>query len=441
MVRSLMVMSAVVMMSTVVVADETGMIRLAGTPEQIGTHWGQLHRETIARDVEASLQKAAKTNVTREMIIERSTLFRKIAREIAPHWLEEARATARAAGVDEELYVALIDGESRSRYLHECTSYAVSRDHTKNGLILFHKNRDNTDRPQVAPMLASSLEGIHKFIAVSNIGPLRCSMMVNEKGLAGSCDYPADRKKDSSTLKLPAAEPQYRGMMAGTILRYIAERASSCAEALTIIEDFVAKGYYAGGDVNGSHWLFVDRTGAILEVCNNARHIVSKTHTQKAYFSRLNKSAAANQLREATDPISFSMFHNVSRDRSICFRTSISGMTVEIDPDHPELLTCAWIALPARTVAFPVLMGQSSIPTCLADGTANQAGKKSSAQTDRWEALEQSMHAEKEELKAELAASIEAGNPHASHVEALDRWSQAQAEKLIKELTPKIAAE
>jgi len=434
MMRSFGVLTLVAMMSAVAIAGDTGMIRLAGTPEQIGTQWGQLHRETIARDVEASLKKAAKANVTREMIIERSARFLEIALEIAPHWVEEARATARAAGVDEELYVALIDGESRSRYLHECTSYAVSRDQTRDGLILFHKNRDNTDRPQVAPMLESSLEGIHKFIAVSNVGPLRCSMMVNEKGLAGSGDYPADRKKDSSTLKLPPADPQYRGLMAGTILRHIAERASSCAEALAILEDFVAKGYYAGGDVNGSHWLFVDRTGAILEVCNNSRHIVSKTHTQKAYFSRLNNSAAARKLREAKEPIDFSTFHNISRDPSICFRTSISGMTVEIDPDHPELLTCAWIALPARTVAFPVLMGQSHIPACLADGMANQLGKKGPAQADHWAAVERSIHADKEALKVELAASIEAGNPHTAHVEALNQWSQQQAQKLVQEL-------
>lgn len=435
--RSLIVLITVMMLSAVAamaVADETGIVRLAGTPEQIGTEWGTLHRETIQRDVASSLAKAKKVGITRETIIERGAISLKIVKEIAPHWIEEARATAKAAGVDEELYLALIDGESRNRYLHECTSYAVSRDQTQNGAIFFHKNRDNTDRPQVAPMLESSLAGIHKFIAVSNVGPLRCSMMVNEKGLAGSGDYPADRKKDSSTLQLPPADPQYRGIMAGTILRHIAERASSCAEALTIIEDFVAKGYYAGGDVNGSHWLFVDRNGVILEVCNNSRHVVSQIHTQKAYFSRLNNSAAAKKLRETQDPVDFHTFHNISRDRSICFKTSISGMTVEIDPNHPELLTCAWIALPARTVAFPVLMGQSSVPACLANGVANQLGKESPDQVDRWEALERSMHADKEKLKEELAASIEAGNPHAAHVEAVNEWSQGQAERLMKEL-------
>ncbi len=170
-------------------------------------------------------------------------------------------------------------------------------------------------------------------------------MIINEKGLAGSGDYPVEhiRRNNPDALRPKSAEPQYRGLMAGTILRHIAERASNCREALAIIEDFIAKGYSAGGKVNGNHWLFVDREGVILEVSNNARHVVSKFHTQKVYFSRLDNNAAARRLRESSGPVDFHLFHNVSRDPSICFGSSISGLTVEIDPDHPELFTCAWI--------------------------------------------------------------------------------------------------
>jgi hypothetical protein len=95
--------------------------------------------------------------------------------------MEQARATARAIGVDEELYQAFFDGHSRNRFLHEYTSYAVSREHTRDGVILFHTTRDNTDRPQVACVVQSSVKGINKFITVSDIGNIRCSMMVNDK--------------------------------------------------------------------------------------------------------------------------------------------------------------------------------------------------------------------------------------------------------------------
>jgi hypothetical protein len=85
-------------------------------------------------------------------------------------------------------------------------------------------------------------------------------------------------------------------------------------------------------------------------------------------------------------------------------------------------------------VAFPLLMGQSRTPACLVDGTAYQLGKDSGQQTPRWEALERSTHAEKEQLQQQVAASIAAGNPKAAHVELLDRWSEAQAQKLVAAL-------
>ncbi|MBN1346995.1 MAG: hypothetical protein JXQ73_30170, partial [Phycisphaerae bacterium] len=329
--RNVALLIAVALTAPLALAAETGMIRLAGTPEQIGTIWGKMNKEIIVRDMDVNyLKPAAAKGISRETLIERSAAYVRIAKQIAPHWLEEARAIARAAGVDEDVYIAFIGGHARKRFLHECTSYAVSREHASGGAILFHKTRDNIDRPQVTPIVESSLAGINKFIAVSDGGCIHCSMMVNDKGLAGSGDYPASRKKDSSALHLEPAEPQYRGLMGGTILRHIAERASSCAEALAIIEDFVAKGYYAGGDVNGNHWLFVDREGVVLEVCNNSRHVASKIHAQKVYFSRLNECEAVQRLREA-EAVDFHMFHNVSRVRPLLVKKSIAGMTVEID--------------------------------------------------------------------------------------------------------------
>jgi len=418
-------------------ADEAGMVRLAGTPEQIGTAWGEMNKEIIARDLEANyVKRAAAAGISRETLLERSAASVQIIGQIAPHWLVEARAVARAAGVPEDLYVAYIDGVVRSRFLHEkpeeCTSYAVSCDHTRDGVILFHKTRDNRNVPQAVYIVDSSLEGINKFLAVSNAtGILGFSMMVNEKGLAGSGDYPANRKKDSSTLHLKPAPDKFRGIMSGTLLRHIAERASNCTDALAIIKNCVAKVWYSGGKVGGTHWLFVDREGTILEVWNNPRHVVSKAHTQKAYFSRLNKSTAARRLREAQRPIGFHLFHNVSRDRSICYRSSIAGMTVEIDPTHPELFTCAWISLPANSVSFPLLMGQTSTPVCLLDGEAYSLGTKLKGNTHLWEAREQSMHASKERLKEKVAAGLPADDSEQT-AHALNQWSRRQAEMLVQ---------
>lgn len=436
------------------------MVRLFGSPEQIGGIWGEMNKGAIIRDMDATyLRRAAEAGIARDTLIERGKEYNRIVDEIAPHWHEETRAIARAAGVDEDLFLAFYGSVSRGRFLHagredaasqdrahdggivECTSYAVSRDRASGGAVFFHKTRDNTDRPQVAVIVESSLEGVNKFVAVSDVSTLNGhSMMVNDKGLAGAADYPADRKKDSSTLSLPAAAPQYRGLMAGAIMRHIAERASSSAEALAIIEDFVAKRYYAGGEIGGSHWLFVDRDCTVLEVCSNARHVVSKVHTQGAYFSRFNKSEPVQRLREA-DKVDFQMFHGVSREQPILTHQSISGMTVEIDPARPDLLTVAWIALPARVAAFPVFMGQLRTPAVLADGTAYALGKRTAsrgdqweAQRSRWEALEAAMHAERQELTQEVRESIAAGNPLEGDIEQLESWSRDQAATIVEAL-------
>jgi len=151
--RNTLLLAALVLVSQTAVADEPNMVQLAGTPEQIGAIWGQRNKEIIRRDLEAGyLNRAAAAGVSRETLIERSAASVEIMRRIALHWLQKARAVARAADVPEDLYFAFLDGAVRDRFLHEepeeCTSYAVSRDHARDGAILFHKTRDNRDVPQ-----------------------------------------------------------------------------------------------------------------------------------------------------------------------------------------------------------------------------------------------------------------------------------------------------
>ena len=433
MIRNAALLAAVLLTASPALAEQMRMICLAGTPEQIGTNWGTINKKIILRDLDAAyLKPAAAAGISKETLIERSAAYVRIAAKVAPHWLEQTRAIARAVDVPEDLFLAFYGGLSRKRFLHECTSYAVSRDRTRDGAILFHKTRDNVDRAQAVCIMESSLEGVNKFIGVTDVSFLDgLSMMVNEKGLAGAGDYPANLKEDSSTLHLEPAEPRYRGLSGGVILRYIAERASTSAEALAIIEDFVAKGYYSGGKVGGKHWLFVDREGVILEVCSNEKQVVSKVHSKTVYFSRLNRSAAAARLREAGRPVDFHLFHNVARDPSICFGSSISGMTVEIDPTHPELFTCAWVSLPVKGVSFPLLMGQTSTPACLLNGEAYSLGTKAKKNTHLWEDTEQSVHASKELLKEKIAAELPADDFEET-AQALNKWSGQQAEMVIE---------
>ena len=434
--RRLLLASSLLLLASHAFAGEATMVQLGGSPAEVGRIWGETNKRVIKHDfTHYYLRKAAAKGISEKVLLERAKAFVRIVQEIAPHWLEEARAIARAAGIREDLYIAFVACRPRSLFLHECTSYSVARQYAQGDAIFFHKTRDNVDRDQAAYILTSSLPGIHKFIAVNNASVISCSMMVNDQGLAGSADYPAHltRKGDPSALVPESAPPVYRGMMCGSILRYIAERASSCAEALEIIKDFVGRGFYAGGDVNGNHWLFVDRSGVILEVSNNTRHVASRYHSQKVYFSRLDNSAAAKRMREADGPIDFALFHGVARDRSICFKSSISGMTVEIDPVHPELLTCAWVSLPVRGGSFPLLMGQRKTPRCALDGEVYRLGKRTKSDEPLWERLDQTSHASKEKLKARVLA-IPDSDRSGRAASSLEQWSQEQVETLVESM-------
>jgi len=421
--------------------DTPTTVHLSGTPTEIGETWGTVNRQAIRNAMERYLAKARAENLSETTLIERAQAFLGIAKQIAPHWIEESRAIGQAAGVDADLYLSFLANTPRGIGFHECTSYAVSRELTQAGAILFHKTRDNVDREQAACVLASSVKGVNKFIAVSNASALSCSMIVNDKGLAGCSDYPAHltRKNDPHALLPKAAEPQYRGMMSGSILRYVAEKASNCTQALNIIQDFVKKGHYAGGKVNGSHWLFVDRTGTIMEVSSNARHVVSRIHTQEVYFSRLDGSAAAKRLREAERPIDFHLFHNASRDPSICLGSSISGMTVEINAEHPDVLTCAWFTFPVKSLAFPVFMGGRKTPRRLLNGDLYTLGKTLDTEKSRWETLERRAHADKQRLAGKVADLLKADRT-AEAVDVLDTWTETTANAqfaIMKGLVPR----
>ncbi len=414
---------------------------LCGTPAQIGERWGTVNRQAICNAMERYLAKAKTEKLSEKTLIERAQPFVEIVKQVAPHWIDEARAIAQAAGLDADLYLSFLANSPRGIGFHECTSYAVARQFTQDHAIFFHKNRDNVDCEQAAYVLASSVAGVNKFIAITNASAVNCSMMVNDKGLAGSADYPAHltRKGDPHALLPEPAEPRFRGMMNDFLLRHIAERAADCSQALNIIRDFSNQGYYAGGTVNGTHWLFVDRTGTIMEVSSNARHVVSKIHTQKVYFSRQDGSPAATQLRQAAQPIDFHLFHNVSRDPSICLASSISGMTVEIDAEHPDVLSCAWISLPAKSLAFPVFMGGRKTPRCLVSGDLYQTGKPLDTEKSQWETLERQAHADKQQLAGKIAALLTAKQT-AEAIDLLDKWTETTANAqlaIMKGLAPR----
>ena len=390
-------------------------VRLSGTPEEIGTAWGKINREAIHEDIQKHyLEPAKNRGISTETLIDRSERFVELAEQFAPHWLAEARAVARAAEVDERLYLSFVANVYRSLFLgDECTSYSIAPEAAVDGDIFFHKTRDNVVKKQCAFVLENRIEGVNKFIALSDASVVACMMMVNDKGLAGSADMGG----------LPVERPTYRGWMNTSLLRHIAERAADCDDALRIIEDFVSKGYYAGGSKTGTHWLFVDAHGRRLEIRNNSDRVEHEYHTQKVYFSARAQSNAAKALTLVSEPIDFTAFHNVSRDPSMCFASSIGGMSVRIDPTRPEMLTSAWFTMPARGLAFPLFMGCTDTPLPLLNGEVFVRSQDAKPGRDACERIEAAMHVNQRMLQERISALLAAGNEQQA-CDALNEWTR-----------------
>jgi len=315
-------------------------VRLAGSPAAIGELWGRINATAIRHDLEEYYLKPARTQgLAPEELVRRADKFVELARQLAPHWLVETEAVARAAGVDPGIYLAYVGTVYRELWAgEECTSYAISRQFARDRGIFFHKNRDNQPKLQSAFLINTDAPDVNRFIAVGDASVISAMMMVNEKGLAGSADVGG----------LKVDTPRYRGWMNTALLRHIAERAGDCEQALAIVRQFVEKGWYSGGGKVGTHWLFVDAKGRILEISNNSTRLEHRWHDDaKAYFS-IKRGRAVDRLRDAAPPVDFTTFHNISRDPAMCFATSVSGMSVRVDPHRPDVLTEAWISMTAR---------------------------------------------------------------------------------------------
>ncbi|MBC8869700.1 MAG: hypothetical protein H8E44_09800 [Planctomycetes bacterium] len=393
--------------------NRSDTVTLAGTPEQIGSLWGTINREAIREDMDKYYLAVAKNkDIATGALIERSHRFVELVQQFAPHWLTEARAIARAAEVDERVYVSFVANVYRGLFLHdECTSYAVSPEFTVDHRIFFHKNRDNAPKKQCVFVLDSAVEGVNKFIAVSDASVIACMMMVNDKGLAGSADMGG----------LPMGRAKYRGLMNTFLLRHIAERATTCEDALRIIEQFVSNGYYAGGAKTGTHWLFVDADGKRLEVSNNSDQVTHAYHTKKAYFSARQDSNASKILERAESLIDFATFHNVSRDPSVCFNTSIAGMSVEINRTHPDMLTRVWVSLPARGLSFPLYMGGTHTPLPLLNGEVFARTNQVKCSRGVCERIEAAAFGNQRLLEAKVLALLAAGKEQEAR-ETLNGW-------------------
>ncbi len=410
---------------------------LSGSPREIGTALGTMHREALQRGQAAWLERGAEHGLSRADLLALAAPMLDVVREIAPHWLEEAVATAEGAGTDPEIGMAQLlylgptarGGREwfRPEQPDECTSYTVSRDRTEGNALLFNRTRDNTPGPQSGAIWDTHLPGINRLMAVTYTTSRQISVMVNDKGLVGS----ADQGGPPSTTRSDV------GIMNGMMKRYIAEKASNCEEALAIIRRFVDENWYKGGRP-GSRWTLADLKGAILDVSHNSdpgsltyRWVEGKSHITRTW------NGSADQMLEAlAEPVGFLDFRNISRDPDAKIqkgRTSIAGMTVRVHPEFPEYLTRAWFSFPAVSLAFPVYMGGTATPLPLVDGSLYDLCADLPDDVAVWEVLERTLEQNSKLLEARVEELLRARRIAEARA-LIDDWTQATAASHLLQL-------
>jgi len=162
-------------------AVPAGVVRLEGTPEEIGARHGTALRdgieimigEYVGADVEAQPELLARVRAMKPSL---------------PRWYRrELAACAKAAGVDEDMLLyAQCEGDIKG--LGGCTVYAAFGEATHNGRMEIGRNFDywgleSTEACCVVLAFIPKREDGHAFVSVGWAGILGGWTLVNERGL------------------------------------------------------------------------------------------------------------------------------------------------------------------------------------------------------------------------------------------------------------------
>jgi len=336
------------------------IISLSGDARDVGKRVGKLNAEDIRKHVREMTDGWRKRGLTDDQMRQRSEPFRRFADKFAPHWLDELHAIAAAADVDPDQYTAFLAGKYRDLFfVEECTSFLAVGSATADGATLFHKNRDNVARAQclLRKKIAHS-SAPFGFYGVGDTSDIGLMMMVNERGVAGSADVggPAEDR------------PKGKGVMNPYILRLVAERAERCEDALEIVQQCLRDGWYAGGSTVGTNWLFADRFGKGLRVAQNSYQEEHWFFEDTVALLAREETEGARLITDKKGRITLADMNAAATHPSICFATSVSALSVRIDPDKPAELSSVWTALPAWSPYVPLLPAVDGVPKSIADG-------------------------------------------------------------------------
>jgi len=376
------------------------VVMIAGEPREAGRCYGELAAAALRERVSEMWTASKGSRWGAAQLDERGERFREYVERIAPEWLDEAEATAATAGVNAaDLFAlnALPPGFWDAK-TGGCTSCLIVGSASATGHTLLHKNRD----------LVNSIQDFHvrrvadgrQLFASRDMGSLGFAHFHSDRALAGANNTGSHIKPE---------ELRECGLACTHLLRLVAERASTCDEALGVLEEALAKEVAGGsGGHRGMIFLVAEPgKGIVVEMTSKRlahREVRDATLIRTNHFLLdemlpcLSEPPAQNTLRryeraqELLDPLpnkNVADLIRLSRDHadgpdSICsdnwqhLHMTVSACTHVVRPDtlDPLAHTRVQMGNPRNTLAIPVPRAIDGLPVECVDGTMHNLARR-----------------------------------------------------------------
>jgi len=381
--------------------QQVGLASFEGTASEVGKELAQVAGDAIVETLSRPERK-------RPPAAEEVAAFVKACEQMAPHWLEELEAMAEVLGVKADDLLAANASPPVRPDEGCCTSFALAPDMTTTGAPILHKNRDFAVAAQIAYF--KRVKGFKRFLGSASAWDLGTAHFMNESGLAGAPNTGS-----------PVKDTNEGGVTDRHTMRLVAETASSCEDAVAIVEEVVGRGLVCTENGRGFILIFADPKG--LVVVEHSGKKVAWRKVDEGFVVRSNHfvlpemaevmasepdentkarfAAVQAEIAPGGPPWDVSRVFKVARKRGVCRGSTVSAFTHRISRQFPDVLSVAWVSIgpPLLSSFVPVPCCSAGVPEDWANGTAWVSPKP----------IEESKHSPKiEELESSEKALVEA---------------------------------
>jgi len=282
---------------------------------------------------------------------------------------------------------------SRFYWRTGCTSWMVMPDASATGTVMLQKNRDYGGQNLLSIRIFRAMPGRYKVVTVGDLWNSGAGAVMNEKGLMiVQNDGPGGEPN-----------PNKYGINCVYVLRLLAEKCATAAEAEAMLRELHVSGVVRGASIyliaDPDRGFVVEVTGRRLASAAVGFGFESRANNfllpgmasfkgavraREAFLNGENRRHTANgffavRLREkgslsVSDLMECSRLRDPEAEknkwRQICMKNTIASTMFVPDRAYPEMLSTAFVAVgpPRHAVYLPVPIGVTEFPEELANG-------------------------------------------------------------------------